>query len=111
MNAQVRRQSRRSLVVRASLTGKGQQFSADLINVKKIMGEGAYGQVFEVFYVIVCILCPHLTSSEQGNARRVHFPVAVAQKRSYSRESRSECRSVRHISFGTKTPVHIDLAV
>jgi len=42
------RRIRRSVVVQASLTNKGKQFSADLIAVKKIMGEGSYGQVFEV---------------------------------------------------------------
>ena len=59
VNAPVRRHSRRSLAVRASLTGKGQQYSADLISVKKIMGEGAYGQVFEVFTLTVGMPCPH----------------------------------------------------
>lgn len=37
-----------SLVVLASLTNKGKQFSAESIAVNKIMGEGSYGQVFEV---------------------------------------------------------------
>ncbi len=37
-----------SVVVLASLTNKGKQFSAESIAVNKIMGEGSYGQVFEV---------------------------------------------------------------
>lgn len=36
-----------SVVVLASLTNKGKQFSAESIAVNKIMGEGSYGQVFE----------------------------------------------------------------
>ena len=42
------RRSRHSVVVHASLSNKGKQFAADLITVKKIIGEGSYGQVFEV---------------------------------------------------------------
>ena len=37
-----------SVVVLASLTNKGKQFSAESVAVNKIMGEGSYGQVFEV---------------------------------------------------------------
>lgn len=40
--------TKHSCVVLASLTNKGKQFSADSIAVNKIMGEGSYGQVFEV---------------------------------------------------------------
>lgn len=40
--------TRHSAVVLASLTNKGKQFSAESIVVNKIMGEGSYGQVFEV---------------------------------------------------------------
>ena len=43
------KRTRKSLEVRASLTNKGKRFSTSLIAVKKIMGEGSYGQVFEVF--------------------------------------------------------------
>lgn len=42
------RRSRHSVVVHASLSNKGKQYAADLITVKKIIGEGSYGQVFEV---------------------------------------------------------------
>lgn len=38
----------RSRVVRASLTNKGKRFPTGLVEVKRIMGEGSYGQVFEV---------------------------------------------------------------
>ncbi|KAL0019460.1 hypothetical protein WJX77_005863 [Trebouxia sp. C0004] len=39
--------TKHSVVVLASLTNKGKQFSAESIAVNKIMGEGSYGQVFE----------------------------------------------------------------
>ena len=44
----VRSQARLCVPTSASLTGKGKRFPAELITVKKIMGEGSYGQVFEV---------------------------------------------------------------
>lgn len=43
------KRSQRRSVVRASLTNKGKRFSTGLVAVKRIMGEGSYGQVFEVF--------------------------------------------------------------
>ena len=45
-------QSRRCVRVNASLSGKGKRFPAELITVKKIMGEGSYGQVFEVLWPV-----------------------------------------------------------
>jgi hypothetical protein len=44
------RPSRRAgaTVVHARLVAKGRQHSADQITVKKVLGEGSYGQVFEV---------------------------------------------------------------
>lgn len=44
----VRQQTKVCVRVTASLSGKGKRFPAELITVKKIMGEGSYGQVFEV---------------------------------------------------------------
>lgn len=42
------KRTQQSFTVRASLTNKGKRFPTGLISVKKIMGEGSYGQVFEV---------------------------------------------------------------
>ncbi len=59
--------TKHSSVVLASLTNKGKQFSAESIVVNKIMGEGSYGQVFEVNTV------PALRSVHQQHTRYTDY--------------------------------------
>ena len=69
-----------SVVVLASLTNKGKQFSAESISVNKIMGEGSYGQVFEV----------NVVPASRSFSPVAHWTPLVVTQGALSRDSRTE---------------------
>ena len=76
------RRPTKKLLVHASLTNKGKRFSTDLVAVKKIMGEGSYGQVFEVWELRKCA---------DKHLQALHSEMRCLGRSHWQRRTRTRC--------------------